>query len=79
LIVLTAGQYWKPPDPDAARQLEEFHEAWLHQLQPKLARLSTNGKQIVVETSDHSIPEHAPAAIVAAINAVVSAVRDRKN
>jgi pimeloyl-ACP methyl ester carboxylesterase len=79
LIVLTAGQYWKPEDPVVAHQIEEFHEIWIHQLQPELARLSTNGKQIVVESSDHSIPEHAPAAIITAVNEVVSAVRNEKN
>jgi pimeloyl-ACP methyl ester carboxylesterase len=79
LIVLTAGQYWKPDDPIAAKEIAEFHETWVHQLQPELARLSTNGKQIVVENSDHGIPEQAPDAVVDAINEVVTAVRNRQN
>jgi hypothetical protein len=79
LIVLTAGQYWKPADPVAAKEIAEFHENWVHQLQPELARLSTNGKQIVVANSDHGIPEQAPDAVVGAIHEVVMEVRNRQN
>ena|SRR5215469_562383 len=79
LIVLTAGQYWKPVDPVAAKEIAEFHETWVHQLQPELARLSTNGKQIVVENSDHGIPEQAPDAVADAIHEVVTEVRNRQN
>ena len=78
LIVLTAGQYWKPDDPVAAREIAEFHEVWVNQLQPELARLSTNGKQIVVENSDHGIPEQAPESIVGAVHEIVTDVRTRR-
>jgi pimeloyl-ACP methyl ester carboxylesterase len=79
LIVLTAGQYWKPDDPAMARQIAEFHDAWVHKLQPELARLSTEGKQIVVEDSDHDIPGEAPGALVNAMREVVLKVRERQN
>jgi hypothetical protein len=79
LIVLTAGQYWKPDDAVAAREVAKFHDTWIHQLQPELARLSTRGQQIIVESSDHSIPEHAPEAIVTAVSQVVLAVRQPQN
>jgi pimeloyl-ACP methyl ester carboxylesterase len=79
LIVLTAGQYWKPDDPVAAQQIAEFHETWIHQLQPELANLSTNGKLIIVESSDHAIPEQAPEAIVAAVREIVTQVRNGQN
>jgi len=79
LVVLTAGQYWKPDDPVAAKQVTEFHETWVHQLQPELARLSTNGKQIIVENSDHGIPEEAPGSIVTAVHEVVMEVRKHQN
>ena len=79
LIVLTAGQYWKPDDPVAAQQIAEFHETWIHQLQPELARLSTNGKQIIVEGSDHGIPEKAPEAVVQAVREIVTEVRNGQN
>jgi pimeloyl-ACP methyl ester carboxylesterase len=76
LIVLTAGQYWKPDDPVAAKEIAEFHEVWVNQLQAELARLSTNGQQIVVEDSDHGIPEHAPDAVVATVHEIVREVRN---
>ncbi len=79
LIVLTAGQYWKPDDPVVAKQIADFHENWVHQLQPELARLSTDGKQIIVENSDHGIPEEAPGAVVAAVHEVVMEARKRQN
>jgi pimeloyl-ACP methyl ester carboxylesterase len=78
LIVLTAGQYWKPDDPVAAKEIAEFHEVWVNQLQPELARLSTNGKQIVVENSDHGIPEQAPESVVGAVHEIVTDVRNRQ-
>jgi len=78
LIVLTAGQYFKPDDPLAARQVSEFHETWVHQLQPELVGLSTAGKQVIVENSDHGIPEQAPGAIVSAVQEVVTEVRKAK-
>lgn len=77
LVVLTAGKYWKSDDPLAAQQIEEFHKTWVNQLQPELARLSAEGKQIVVQNSDHGIPEEAPEAVVAAIREVVMEVRKR--
>jgi len=57
LVVLTAGQYWRPKDPALAQEAAEFQETWVHQLQPELARLSTDGKQVMVENADHGIPE----------------------
>jgi pimeloyl-ACP methyl ester carboxylesterase len=75
LIVLTAGKYWIPPDPVAAREMTAFHEVWVHQLQASLARLSTRGRQIVVQESDHGMPLEAPQAIVGAVQEVVAQVR----
>lgn len=73
LVVLTAGQYWKPDDdPVAAQQITEFHETWVHQLQPALAHLSTQGRQIIVPNSDHGIPDQAPEAVIDAIRFVVT-------
>ena len=79
LVVLTAGQYWKPNDPGVAQEVAEFHEIWVHQLQPQLAHLSTDGKQIIVETSDHGIPEEEPGAVATAVHEVVMEVRKRLN
>ena len=79
LIVLTAGDYWKPSDPIAAQQLAAFHETWVHQWQAELATLSTDGKQIVVENSDHGIPAEAPEAVVTAIRELVLKLHSQRD
>jgi len=79
LVVLTAGQYWKLNNPIAAQEAAEFHDTWVHQLQPELARLSTDGKQIIVESSGHGIPDEAPGAVVSGVREVVMEVRKRRN
>lgn len=73
LIVLTAGQPFRVGDPEADKELVAFHEIWLHQLQPQLARLSTRGQQVIVENSGHAID---PDAVLKAIREVVMEIRD---
>ena len=75
LVVLTAGQYDKPDDPVGAKQADDFHEVWVHQLQASLARLSTRGKQIVVDQADHGIADEAPQVVIEAVRSVVDQVR----
>jgi pimeloyl-ACP methyl ester carboxylesterase len=76
IIVLTALQYWKPDDdPFAAQQIDQFHETWVHQLQPALAHLSSQGRQIMVPNSDHGIPDQAPEAVIDAIRSIVDQTR----
>ena len=75
LVVLTAGMYWKPDDPVMAKQAADFHEVWVHQLQADLTRLSTRGKQIVVEKADHGIADESPETVVDAVRSVVDQVR----
>jgi|SRR5579872_1071818 len=69
LIVLTATtQDDIPPEiPPKDAQAEE--DIWVHQLQPELARLSTHGKQIIVNSS-HEMPTEHPEAVIAAIHEV---------
>ena len=73
LIVLTAGQ---PPDfgnPELNRQAAAYHQIWIHEIQAKLARLSTRGRQVVVPNSTHgSIP---PDVVISAVRDVVAQVR----
>jgi pimeloyl-ACP methyl ester carboxylesterase len=71
LIVLTAGKSFQPGDQAA----DEDAQIWIHELQPKLVRLSTRGRQIVVEKSDHSIPTEAPDAVIDAVKQVVMELR----
>ena len=67
LIVLTAGKPFTIGDPEADRESLAFHEIWVHQLQPKLAALSTRGKQVIVENSSHDIAGDKPTAAVDAM------------
>jgi len=74
LIVLTAGQPMRVGDPEADRELVAFHEIWVHQFQAQLARLSTRGRQVIVEHSDHAID---PDAVLKAIREVVMEIREK--
>jgi len=71
LMVLTAGQVTYPSDVPAA-DAEMFHKIWLAELQPSLAKLSTRGREMLVEKSTHLIPLQAPQAVVEAIREVLS-------
>ena len=76
LIVLTATRQddiaSEIPDKDA----EAEQELWVHQLQPELARLSTHGRQIVVDSS-HEMPTEHPDVVISAIHDVWRASRQR--
>jgi pimeloyl-ACP methyl ester carboxylesterase len=70
LIVLTAGKIVDVPGLPK-KDMEEFQQAWIHKLQPRLARLSTGGRQVIVPNSDHMIPMEQPQAVVEATREVV--------
>ena len=74
LVVLTAGKYWAPDGFE--KEAAEYHEIWVHQLQASLVRLSTQGRQIVVD-ADHGM-EESPDSIVTAVRQVVDEVRSKK-
>lgn len=70
VIVLTAGKF--PDIPNVPRKdLDDFMQVWIHQLQPQLAALSTQGKQVVVTNSTHMIPLEQPQTVVTAVKEVV--------
>jgi hypothetical protein len=69
LIVLTGG---KNSDEILSNSLtkqdfDEFRRIWVEQLQRRLARLSTRGKQIILRDSGHNIPSERPDAIVGVV------------
>lgn len=76
LIVLTATRQddIAPEIPPNDAQAEE--DLWVHQLQQELARLSTNGQQIVVDSS-HEVPTEHPEVVISAIREVWLAVHSR--
>ncbi len=75
LTVLTAGKPLETGDPVADAEIRAFHQIWVHQLQKKLAGLSTRGKQVIVENSSHGIAGDMPGAAIGAIRQMLSAVR----
>jgi pimeloyl-ACP methyl ester carboxylesterase len=76
LVVLTRGKVSMPPSPtETDRQYAAYEQVWMHEIQPKLARLSTRGRQVIVERSGHRIPDEAPEEVVAAVREVVADVR----
>jgi pimeloyl-ACP methyl ester carboxylesterase len=74
LVVLTAGRYWAPPGLE--KEAADYHDIWIHKLQASLARLSTRGRQVVVD-ADHGMNE-APDAVITATKQVVDEVRGQK-
>ena len=73
LIVLTAGQAPNFRNAELNRQAEAYQQIWIHEIQAKLARLSSRGRQIVIPNSNHgSIP---PDVVISAVRDVVVQVR----
>jgi len=77
LLVLTAGRPLTMGSPAEDRELEQFHEIWLHQLQPKLAALSTRGKQVIVANSTHDVAGDMPGAAAEAVRQLLAESRGR--
>lgn len=75
LIVLTAGRYWAPDGFE--KEAAEYHEIWVNQLQATLVRLSTRGRQIVVDAGHFM--EESPDSVVMAVREVVDEVRSNRN
>jgi len=75
LIVLTAGRYWAPDGFE--KEGAEYHEIWVHQLQVSLVRLSTRGRQVIVDAG-HGM-EESQDSIVTAVRQVVEEVRANKH
>ena len=74
LIVLTAGQSLDFGDAEMNKEAAAYQQVWIHEIQPKLVRLSTRGHQIVVPNANHgSIPQEL---IISSIRDVVTEVRD---
>ena len=74
LVVLTAGRYWAPPGFE--KEAADYHDIWIHKLQASLARLSTRGRQVIVD-ADHGMSD-APDAVLTATEQVVYEVRGKK-
>jgi pimeloyl-ACP methyl ester carboxylesterase len=71
LIVLTQGK----PIPDGQSIEAHVRRGWVD-LQRELAGRSRRGRQVLVLTSDHGIPQEAPDAVIAAVREIVTTVRE---
>jgi pimeloyl-ACP methyl ester carboxylesterase len=71
VIVLTAGAFVDIPGVPK-EDSGEFFASWVGELQPRLAHLSTRGRQIVLLNSHHLIPFEQPQAIVDAVKEVLA-------
>ena len=76
LIVLTAGRtlgdvFISGLDEQGVAQYER---TWVQDLQPRLVRLSTRGRQILLPDAEHNIPARRPEAIVAAVREICATV-----
>ena len=74
LIVLTATRQDDIPPEIPPNDAQAEDDLWVHQLQPELARLSTHGKQIVIDGS-HEVPTEHPEVVISAIYEVWLAAR----
>lgn len=74
LIVLTAARQDDIPPEIPVEDARLEQDLWVYQLQPDLARLSTGGKQIIVDSS-HEMPTEHPEVVISAIHEVWRATR----
>jgi pimeloyl-ACP methyl ester carboxylesterase len=72
LIALAAGKPGDFGDPELNRQAAIYQKVWTQEIQAKLARLSTRGREVVLENSSHHMEV---AVVIPAIREVVEEVR----
>lgn len=74
LTVLTSGRTLGRTGINGLNEqgVVEFERTWVEDLQPRLAKLSTRGKQIVLPDTGHNIPAERPDAIIAAIREIAA-------
>ena len=80
LIVLTAGKdvdLSNLPKGISEKDMKDFHQVWMNDLQVQESHLSTLGKQIIVPDSDHNIPFERPDTIVSAVREVFTETKAR--
>ena len=71
VVVLTAGAFVDIPAVPK-QDSDEFFASWVGELQPRLAHLSSRGRQVVLLNSHHLIPLEQPQAIVNAVQEVIA-------
>ena len=75
LLVLTAGRRFTfPGDEEEARRVEAYYRYHVYEDQPRLLRLSTHSRQVIVENG-HGIPFENPDAVTTAVREVIADLR----
>jgi pimeloyl-ACP methyl ester carboxylesterase len=69
LFVLVGARPFRAPDPKYRKATEALNEYWFHQLQPRLAALSTQGRLVVEDQAE------GPESVIRAVREVVSEIR----
>jgi pimeloyl-ACP methyl ester carboxylesterase len=69
LVVLTSSRPFRAPDGRYVQETVALNEYWFHQLQPRLAALSSRGELVLADDAER------PEAIVHAVSKVVDEVR----
>lgn len=79
LIVITGARAADAALREAigASDAKEFTRIWIYDLQPRLAALSSRGRQIILADSGHDVPADRPDAIVTAIREVRDTAQSR--
>jgi pimeloyl-ACP methyl ester carboxylesterase len=77
LIVLTAAKVVPAPPGLPKEEFDAIQNAWVNDLQVRLAHLSSRGKQVILTDSSHMVPFEKPDAVVSAIREVWSAVNGK--
>lgn len=74
LIVLTGGRTFATSDPSEAQKYAQAQRVW-NMLQSELAKLSSRGRQVIVEDSGHMMQYEARTVIIRAVREIVAEVR----
>jgi pimeloyl-ACP methyl ester carboxylesterase len=75
LIVLAAGKPGDFGDAELNRQAAIYQKVWTQEIQAKLARLSTRGREVILENSSHHMEVRV---VIPAIREVVEEIRSEK-
>ena len=71
LVVLTAAGGIPRSQDQESQALAAFMRIRVYTTQPRLAKLSTRGRQVILENSGHGIPFDAPEAVIEAVRSVL--------
>jgi pimeloyl-ACP methyl ester carboxylesterase len=72
LVVLSGSGPFRSPSPRYTKEIDALNDYWFHELQPRLAALSTRGRLVIEEDAEK------PKAVIEAVRSVVDQVRTER-